>query len=120
MAGAAGSSSSGQHLSLSLERHGVCESQSNRTSHHAVCHNMSEIGICCSWYSGLHPGSFEQSRKEKQGGQVQKLRVKRVKFTQEKGKEHLQITRGVASSILPVFAVALWKPQRLSIAFFFP
>lgn len=48
---------------------------------------------------------------------MQKLCVKRVKFTQEKGKEPLQITRGVASSVLHVFAVALWKPQRLGIAF---
>lgn len=47
---------------------------------------------------------------------MQKLYVKRVLFTEEKGKEHLQITRGVASSILHIFAVALWKPQRLSIA----
>lgn len=92
----------------------VCESQSNRTSHRTVCHNMSEICICWSCYSSLHPGSFDQSWKN--GGRVQKLYVKRVLFTEEKGKEHLQITRGVASSILHIFAVALWKPQRLSIA----
>lgn len=46
------------------------------------------------------------------------LSVKRVKFTQEKGKEHLEITRGVASSILHIFAVALWKPKRFQHCFF--
>lgn len=50
---------------------------------------------------------------------MQKLSVKRVKFTQEKGKEHLEITRGVASSILHIFAVALWKPRRFQHCFFF-
>lgn len=50
---------------------------------------------------------------------MQKLCVKKVKFTREKGKGHLQITRGVASAVLHVFTVAVWKPQRLSIASFF-
>lgn len=38
---------------------------------------------------------------------------------EKKRKERLQITRGVASAVLPVLTVAVWKPQRLSIAAFF-